>query len=347
MAINVVDKDEQYLLNHCTKYLARANLDERHSPRDIYSGQRRARFADCWRYPIIDAHDGREADAYDWNDVTFVWYSEDHDPITVELLTTCYALYDPIRLTQVSDTAFWAVSLKVPKAQRHRYLFRVDGELKLDPINPQVQTLLSGETWSSFFTWAYPQPVSFERWEYAILDRLTRHILPANASEQRNYLSREGQESSVAHLYRLDLSLGVANFIDKIVAREERHHLQTYKICLELIDIVLRRRTGNTPPEEVEVGEYRRIYDDLANNAGSLFYDGWDYDRYQNPRYFLEVLRRHAPSGAFSHPKYGGNPAGMGWDYLSGLFETDNKETVFAWRQAMEPPLGTSTEYRG
>lgn len=347
MELRRVEKDVQYVLNHCTKYLARSNADERHSPQGIYDSQPRARIADCWRYPVIDSHHGTEADAYDWNDVTFVWHARDEAPGAISLLTTAHSLHELIPMQRVDNSDFWSVTLAVRKAERHRYLFRLDGSMTLDPINPQTEVSASGETWSSFFTWAYPQPITFERWEFTILDRLTRHILPANSSEQLNFLSREGQENQVQHLFRLDISLGVANFIDKVVAKEERHHLYTYRTCLDMLDTVLRRRNGGTPPEAVEEGEYRRLYDEMRFHSAALFVDGWNKERYKSPSFFLQVLRRHAMSGAFSHPKYCGNPSGLGWDYLGSRFRTDAGATAFDWRQGMEAPLGTSNEYRG
>ena len=74
---------------------------------------------------------------------------------------------------------------------------------------------------------------------------------------------------------------------------------------------------------------------------------GWDYGRYDNPKYFLELLRRHTITAAFSHPKYGGNAGAAAWDYLSARYRDGDGNTLFDWRRAVEPPLGTSAEYRG
>jgi len=35
--------------------------------------------------------------------------------------------------------------------------------------------------------------------------------------------------------------------------------------------------------------------------------NGWDTADYGSPRYVLDLLRRHSFTGAFCHPKYGGN----------------------------------------
>lgn len=343
-------RGDEYVLNHCTKYLARDNVDERHSAYGIDVGSERARFAESWRFPIIDSHDGPETDAYEWNDVTFVWRINDADrpPGSVQVITTCHRLYEPLSLDRVRDTIYFALTIKVPKAARYRYLFVVDGQLVADPINPQTETAASGQVWSSFFTWAYNQPISFERWEFAILERLTRHILPFNSKEAQNFLGREGGGGNVGHLYRLDISVGVANYIDKVVAREERHRLYAYKTCLEMLDTVLRRREPQLPPEAMEERFYVSLYDDMASGAASLFEHGWDRARYADPADFLKLVRRHAVTGAFAHPKYGGNPAGIAWAYLTEHFKQDDGiTTAFDWQRVQEKPLGTSTDYRG
>lgn len=349
MHAEIVKRDIQYLLNHCTKYLARDNADERHSPLGIFEGQSRARVSESWRFPVVDSHDGIEEEAVEWNDVTFFYAIPPRTPPPgkAELITTCNSLYEPVPLSQIDDSVYWSCTLKVRKGERHRYLFLIDGRATPDPINPQTETLSTGEVWSSFFTWAYNQPVSFERWEFLILDRLTRHILPFNSQEAKNFLSRGANEGNVGHLYRLDISAGVANYIDNIVAREERHRLYAYKTCLEMIDTILRRRHLGKDPEFMEEGSYVRLYDEMANSSSALFQDGWDRIRYNDPGHFLYLLRRHAITGAFAHPKYGGNPGGLAWAYLGEHYRTDTGETAFDWRQAIEPPLGTSKEYRG
>jgi hypothetical protein len=331
-------RDDLYILNHCTKYLARASAEPRHDFLNSSSGQPRAAYADAWRFPIVDASE----DGPEWNDVTFV-YLADQDPARtreVKVVTTLGRLYEPVALPRLGSTPFYAVSLVAAKMQRYRYKFIVDGQAELDRINPQVEAQSSGDVWSSFFTWSYNQPITFERWEYVILDRLTRHILPFNTRDGANYLRRHAFDPTAEHLYRLDVSVGVSNFIDKIVAREERHRLYAYRTCIEMIDGILRRRYPGRDPGFVEERAYVRIYDEMAGNAAALFADGWDTSRYGNPAHFLWLLRRHALLGAFAHPKYGGNAAGSAWSYLSERYPFD-------WRAAIEPPLGASTEYRG
>jgi hypothetical protein len=45
----ILEKPVEYVLNHCTKYLARDNEDTRHSFFGTYDGQSRGRNSECWR----------------------------------------------------------------------------------------------------------------------------------------------------------------------------------------------------------------------------------------------------------------------------------------------------------
>lgn len=349
MSAATVDRGSEYVLNHCTKLLARDNTDGRHSFFGTQDGRPRARIAEAWRFPIVDAHHEQGVNRFAWNDVTFVIMisPEANAPTRVELVTTAHRLNDPIQLYRVDDSIFFARTLRVPSGQRFRYRFIIDGSATLDPINPQTETLDSGDTWSTFFTWACTESISFERWELTLLDRLARHILPFNSLEAENFQERGANEGSVGNLYRLDISVGVANYIDKIVAREERHQRGAYKTCLEMLDRILRKRNPGKDPEFLFESQFLRLYDEMDALAPALFNDGWDRQRYNDPQYFLKLLRRHAWTGAFAHPKYGGNPGAMAWAYLSERFTTDTGTTAFDWRRAIEPPLGTSTEYLG
>ena len=110
----------------------------------------------------------------------------------------------------------------------------------------------------------------------------------------------------------MDTSVGEVNFIDNVLAREERHHLQDYKTCLRMIDRALRQRNPYTEPTKMSRNDYIGLYNDMASNTVA----GWDYQVYSSPQYFLYLLRRHAVTGAFCHPKYGGNAGAAGWAYL-------------------------------
>jgi hypothetical protein len=93
--------------------------------------------------------------------------------------------------------------------------------------------------------------------------------------------------------------------------------------------------------------EYVQLYEAMAaNRQGNNSISGWNYTEYDNPAYFLYLLRRHAVTAAFSHPKYAGNVGAAGWAYLSERYLDAGGNTLFDWRPALEVPLGTSTYYR-
>ncbi len=97
----------------------------------------------------------------------------------------------------------------------------------------------------------------------------------------------------------------------------------------------------------------REIYFDLYNEMASNQVAGWDYDAYGSPQFFLYLLRRHVVTGAFCHPKYGGNAGAAGWAYLAERYALPSGgpgqqgETLFEWRRALEVPLGVNTDYLG
>ena len=232
----------------------------------------------------------------------------------------------------------------------------------LDPINPQQVTMPEGSQWSRFFTDYCTENVSFERWEILLLERLTDRILPFRTTEGQRFIElyysgveRQTKDTQYARAYRLDQPVGAVNFIDKIVARQESHRLVDYKICLELIDNVLRLRNPYEEPSRMPVSMYDDLFTEMASDDGHSL-RGWDYNRYANPRFFLGLLRRHTYTGAFSHPKHGGNTGAAGWAYLaqnlrdpvSGkLPSPDPRSSYFDWERALEPPLGRNVEYRG
>jgi hypothetical protein len=221
----------------------------------------------------------------------------------------------------------------------------------LDPINPQRAVADNGQPWSRFFTQLGAVPISFDRYELALLQRLVGRILPFHTPEGQNFLKRyyEGldrtsRENQVPRAYRLDEPVGVANYIDKIVSREENHHLVDYRLCLRQIDRVLRQRNPVTEPAQMSDEVFDGLYAEMASDRVS----GWDTSAYGSPAYFLKMLRRHTFTGAFSHPKYGGNSGAAGWAYLSErLRDPQTKVTFFDWPRITEKPLGNSSEYHG
>ena len=346
MPVRIVEKDDLDLLNLCTKYLSRAG-DPSAS-------------AEAWRFPVIDVFRGSPFDPNDPdNEVVFIYKAPPGTTTRVGVLGTFATLYEAVPLKPVrflgEDTGYFGLSVAVPKGQAHIYQYVVDGKLTLDPINPQRVVLENGKTWSRFFTDSYLQPMILELWELKLLYRLTEQILPFRVAEAElflqqfyNYLDRQDKDAS--KVYRLDESVGEVNAIDKLLAHEERHRLNDYHVCLKQIDTVLRKRNPYMEPSELSKEFFNDLYNGLANDPSNPAnrIDGWDYGAYANPSFFLYILRRHAVTGAFAHPKYAGNVGAAGWAYLSEKYvevKDGQRSTLFDWRAALEKPLGTNEDY--
>jgi hypothetical protein len=354
--MTVLDFEDQYVLNHCAKFLARRNVDPRHNFGQYEPGDLRARICEAWRFPVIDSYRGSlpGEDSYAFNRVTFVYRVDpDARPQSVGVIGTFATLFEAISLRAVTfggnETDYMAASVRVPKGRVSRYRFIVDGLSVLDPINPQQTVTANGESWSRFFTHLCTQPLTLEAWESQILERLVDHVMPFRTDDSQNFLSRfydqlsqQDKSTQYAFAYRLDQSIGVVNFIDNVLAREERHHAVDYRICLSMIGRIVSARAPNVAPDKAPKEVYIGLYAEMASGAVK----DWDYNAYSSPQYFLQILRRHAYTGAFSHPKYGGNAAALGWKYLSDRY-TDDKGTLFDWQAALEPPLGTNSDYLG
>jgi hypothetical protein len=329
----VAGRDEQYVLNHCTRFLARD----------------RGAVAEAFHFPVVDTHwNGRSAEeSYGFNDVTFLYDGRAQPAGEVRVVGSFGELYAPVPLRSVDflddPTGLWAATVRVPKGQVHTYKFVVDGAVVLDPVNPQRMRLDNGEEWSRFFTHGCAVPISFEPWEARLLERIVAHILPFQIEENRrfvadqyNKLDRQARDAQFPLAYRMDESVGVVNFLDKRLAREEAHNLDDYRTCLRLIDGILRRRHPGRDPGELG----RQVYLDLYQELGSNAVAGWSKEKYGDPAYFLLLLRRHTMTGAFAHPKHGGNAGAIGWAYLRERFP-------FEWQLAVEAPLGDNRDYRG
>lgn len=350
--------DADYTLNYCTKYLARYNTDERHAQSGSGTS---GTICEAWRFPIVDIYAGGASAVADpaqfsfYNQVTFIYQKRDEQSAnSVQIIGTFSNLFAPIPLVRTpffdAPTPFWSISFAVPKQQVHRYRFVVDGQPRNDAINPQTLTLPTGRTWSRFFTWECTSNLVLEDWEFDILGRLVEQIAPFRTEDgQRfldqfyNYQDYSAKVTTFEHAYRFDESVGEISFIDNILAREESHRLNDYKICLSLIKQILRQRNPYEDPALIS----KEVYNDLYNEMASDNVDGWDTTKYQSPLFFLNLLRRHACTGSFSHPKYGGNATGAGWAYLSERYNDSKNNTLFAWRDAIQPSLGTSTDYLG
>jgi len=348
-------RDDQYVLNHATPYLARRIRDGRHNFAALLDGpliaQPRDSVREAWRFPVVDTcwipPDG--SNSLDFNDVTFIYV--DPDPASeVAVVGTFANLYEPIPLRRVNflgkPTAYLALTLPLPRRSIFHYRFLSGTSFILDPINPQVVTLDNDAVWSRVFTWECTHPLELQRWQLAILERFCDHILPFRTREGERFmdwyyrhLSEDAKRGTIRGAFRIDDSAGAANYIDKILAREERHHLIDYQICLRQIDRLLRQREPAFEPENVSEDRYVTLYQQMADgNDGSV--PGWDTTEYGSPRYFLNLLRRHAFTGAFAHPKYGGNTSNAGWAFLADRFPFD-------WQRSLEFGLGRDTTYRG
>ena len=352
----VIEKDDQYVLNHCTRYLARDGDEARHDFGQYEPGDPRARIAEAWRYPIVDSyHDPQLGEgSYAFNSVTFVHDARRTPAAGVAVTGSFTELHDPVALRPIEflgePSGIWALSVRVPKGQVHTYKLRVDGAWSVDPINPQVVTLDNGREWSRFFTEGCQIPLTLARRERDLLGRIVAHLLPFRSGENARFirglyesLDRASRERQFPLAYRLDEEVGVVNYIDKVIARAERHNADDYKTCLSIVDGVLRARYPGRDPLTLPPEAFADLYDEMGRDDVA----GWDRGRYGSPRHFLLLLRRHAMTGAFVHPRHGGNSGTAGWAYLESRFRDANGKTLFDWRQAMEAPLGHNTDYRG
>jgi Gluconate 2-dehydrogenase subunit 3 len=352
----VIEKDDLYVLNHCTRYLARDSDEPRHDFGQYEPGDPRARIAEAWRYPIIDSYyDSASADgSYPFNSVTFVYDGRLAPASDIAVTGSFTQLYEPVALRPIrfrgEPSGIWALTVRVPKGQIHTYRLRVDGAWRNDPINPQTVTLDNGREWSRFFTEGCQIPLTLARRERDLLGRIVSHLLPFRSTENSKFirglyesLDRRERERQFPLAYRLDEEVGVVNYIDKVIARAERHNADDYTTCLSIVDGLLRARNAGRDPLTLPSEAFADLYDQMA--AGDV--PGWDLSRYSNPQFFLLLLRRHAMTGAFVHPRHGGNSGTAGWAYLESRYRDADGGTLFDWRQAMEAPLGRNTDYRG
>lgn len=353
--MQVIDRGDTYVLNNCSKYLARAFQDPRHNYGQFPAGDVRTFIAESWRFPIVDAWaDGTNfVPDYASNSVTFIYpvFPGAVTPHSVSVIGTFGNLFAPMALQPVTGEPLFALTVVLPKGRVYTYQFIVDGKPVLDPVNPQRVVLDNGKTWSRFFTDLCVIPITFEDWELTLLDRMTQRILPFHTDLGQNFLKRyydvltnSDKESQFARAFRLDEPVGVVNFIDKLVAKQENHRLKDYRLCLVQMDAVLRSRYPYAEPADMPGG----VYDDLYGQMATDNVPGWDTSSYGSPAFFLKMLRRHAYEGAFAHPKYGGNVGAAGWAYLADRFTNPTTgATLFNWERIMEPPLGKSADYRG
>ena len=349
-------KDPDYILNQCTKYLARGKVcftDSPGTPQDNIST-----VAESWRFPLVSPALDPKGMTGTINEVTFIYFAGAGKTVDrVSVYGSFAPMYQTLDLVAIpyrnSPSGYYALTLLVPAGKGYYYRFRVNGGDLPDPVNPQRIVLENGKEWSFFFTDYYNYSVEFEEWEINLLSRLVTYILPFRTKDAQNFINRyyltlTDQEKQSMPIYKLDESVGEVNYMTNILAREERHHLLDYKVCIGLIDQLLRIRNPYVDSWEVSDTMIQQLYAEMS--TGNV--NGWDHTKYANPVYFLGLLRRHGLMGAFSHPRYGGNIGGVGWAYLKEKYPIVNDAgqttgTYFNWEAAMEQPLGTNADYKG
>jgi len=348
-----IKKEPYEIFNYCTKYLIRERSNESSDNQTVTEG---------WRYPLIMTVLHEDIPVGKYNEVTFIYQNKKNEDIkSIEIIGSFLPLYKSLSLEPLTykdePSGIYYLTLKLPVGNGYHYRYKVNGNDVLDPINPQRITLSNGKEWSFFFTDYYNSTTIFDEWELNLLYRLVEQIAPFRTKESQNFINRfyEGlsqREKELSTIYKLDESVGEVNYITNILAREERHHLIDYKICLDLIDKSLRKRNPYVDSWKVSRELMNQLYNEMAESESGKKIPGWDYSKYDNPTYFLKTLRRHCIVGAFSHPRYGGNIGGVGWDFIKERYcikDTTGKilESYFNWDLAIEKPLGKNLEYKG
>jgi hypothetical protein len=349
-------KQSEDILNFCTKYLSRGAKLFVGEQSD--SSSNLTTISENWRFPLILPVGSTGSGDTPVNEVVFIYYAKAGEfPDSIEVTGSFAPLYESFPMLPIlyegENIGYYYYSVILPPGKGYYYRFRVNGTDIVDPINPQKKIFRNGKEWSFFFTDYYNYSEDFEEWEMNLLQRLVQQVVPFRTHEAQNFINRfyltmSKNDKLAMPIYKLDESVGEINFITNILAREERHHLQDYKICLNLIDQLLRKRNPFLNSWEVSQELIADLYNEMA--TGNVV--DWDYSQYDNPMYFLSLIRRHTITGAFSHPKYGGNIGGAGWSYLQERYDikNENAQTVgnyFNWELALEKPLGTNENYQG
>ncbi len=324
--------DHQYILNLSGKITGRSNTP----------------------FPIVDTFLDTEKNSF-FNQVTFVYYSEQtnnaQDKIAIFLIGNFDSLHTKRKLHQIifnnELTRFYAITLKLPVKKRYHYQFLIDDSHIIDPLNTLTKQLDNNVIWSEFFTESIKSNIILEEWEAQILRRLISYILPFKTNEFKTFVkNHQGQFSELTKslISQISYDIGCVNFIDKLISRDELHHIINYKLCLKEIKRILFALNTFQEPKEMDEYFYQRIYQIMSQNDFTI----WNKATYENPSYFIMVLRRHIITAAFSHPKHGGNTDALGWQFLDSLLRNNNHDGAgFDWQQALEKPLGINNDYIG
>lgn len=353
---SVIENTDEYIFDYCAKYISRGPklFMDNVSPNSFNLTS----ISEDWRFPIVLPLSDSNGQTGTLNQVSFIWFSKPGDTVTkIEVVGNFAPLYKSVALSPVlyenNNIGFYCLTVTVPIGKGYYYRFRLNGSDILDPINPQRKTFSNGKQWSFFFTDFFNSSEEFEEWEINLLYRLANQVVPFRSEDAQNfikrfYLSLARPDKLAMPIYKLDESVGEVNYITNVLAREERHHLQDYKICIDIIDQLLRKRNPYVDSWMVSEELVNELYTEMAEGI----VPGWDYNRYSNPKYFLSLIRRHTITGAFCHPKYGGNVGAAGWNYLKQKYPIkDHAAQIvgshFNWDLAMEKPMGSNEDYLG
>ena len=333
MNVEEIPLDHQFVLNQSEKIIFNNNT----------TGHSVVTAIDSAVFPVAETY---YPDKANFSLVTFIFFNREEKDIF--LLGNFANLYTTYQLSRVklnnSDTNLYAVTLKLPTRAVYFYQFKIDQSFYIDPLNSFSKTLDNGKTWSCFITEGYKTPLIFEEWEVKILQRFVSFVLPFKTAEFKTFVNRHSAQfdnTTRSMLNQLYYDIGVVNFIDKLLARQERHHVINYQLCLSEMKQVLLRLNNTQEPEDMDEYFYARLFEIMEKNDFSV----WNKAKYDNPAYFLKALRRHIITGAFSHPRHGGNTQALGWQFLADLLSNKPEDNLFDWRQALEIPLGNNKDY--
>jgi gluconate 2-dehydrogenase alpha chain len=108
-------------------------------------------------------------------------------------------------------------------------------------------------------------------------------------------------------------AIGVAVYLDRSLAGPYRDQRETYRLGLQALDRIARRRHG-APFAECPAEQQDALL--AALDAGAFDADDGRDFAVPDPRAFFQLLRLHLTEGLFGDPAYGGNRDGLGWRFL-------------------------------
>ena len=334
MRVEVLPTDDQLVLNYSSKIITTVENNNKSAQNDP-------------AFPVIIPF---FSDKHKYNEVTFIYFLDDHNrnnDNTTFIVGNFDHLYMSFQLTPVyfqkEKTKFYAITLKLPVARLFRYRFKKDNIFFNDPLNPFTITTDNGLKWSAFHTENYRAPLCFEEWEQKLLNRFISYILPIHTDEFKTFVkyhSGKFDNETKSLVSRLDYDLGVTNFIDKLLARHEPHHLIRYKKCLLEMKRLLLNKNKAQEPEHMDDNCYEWLYSAMQTPNS----EHWQLKEIKSID-FLKTFRRHIITGALSHPRHGGNTNAIGWKFLESMLSDEKGDTYFDWRRALEKPLGINQDY--